>query len=261
VLAAVIVLASAVFALALGGGISAAARQASGTLELNGAFTYPASGRDAASCPSNAATGDKCFQLSGHAAIPGLGQVTDSFMLTTADDTLACVPLGFTPDVITVGSKGAIDATIATSGPCNAMPTTFTITGGTGMFSGASGGGTFKINVVGAEDDPFIDLDDVPDLADIVLTGTLSVPGATFDVTAPTISAHAKTVTVPKKARFAHVVYIVTAHDDTDATVQVICNPSSGSRFKLGHTTVHCSATDSSGNTATAKFVITVKRR
>jgi hypothetical protein len=46
---------------------------------------------------------------------------------------------GFSTDVITVRSKGEIDATIGTSGPCNALPTSFTITGGTGMFAGASG--------------------------------------------------------------------------------------------------------------------------
>ena len=86
-----------------------------------------------------------------------------------------------------------------------------------------------------------------------VLTGTLTVPGATFDVIAPVISGeHAKTVTVPKTARFAHVVYTVTAHDDTDATVRAVCKPLSGGPFNIGHTTVHCSATDSSANTATA---------
>jgi hypothetical protein len=187
--------------------------------------------------------------------------VTDSWLLLTADDNLPCVPLGFSTDVITVGSKGEIDATIGTSGPCNALPTSFTITGGTGMFAGASGGGTFKADIGGGDDDPEIDADDANEWRDNALTGTLTVPGATFDVTAPTISTHAKTVTVPKKATSAHVVYTVTAHDDTDGTVPVTCKPPSDSRFKIGRTTVTCSATDSSANTATAKFLITVKRR
>jgi hypothetical protein len=42
--------------------------------------------------------------------------------------------------------------------------------------------------------------------------------------------------------------------------VPVVCTPASGSRFKIGRTTVHCAATDSSDNPTTANFVITVKR-
>jgi hypothetical protein len=259
-LGAALVVAAFVFAFTLGVGNSAAAKQAVSALQLNGTFTYPTSERNSVPCPTGTDTADQCFQFSGHAAIPGLGQVTDSFVLITGDDSLSCVPLSFTTDVITVGSKGAIDATVGTSGPCNAIPTTFKITGGTGMFAGASGSGTFTAKV-GDGDDSEIDADDPGDWVNNVLTGTLTVPGATFDITAPTISAHPKTVTVPKKARFARVLYTVTAQDDTDATVQIVCKPPSGSRFKLGQTTVHCTATDSSANTATAKFVITVKHR
>lgn len=258
--AVVVLVAAAAASLALVGGISAAAKQAAGTLQLSGTFTYPPTGRHPVACPPSTPAADQCFQFTGHAAIPGLGQVTDSFVLTTGDDALACVPLGFSTDVITVGSKGTIDAAIATSGACSAMPTTFAITGGTGMFAGASGGGTFNAKV-GDGDDSEIDADDPGDWVNNVLTGTLTVAGATFDVTAPTISARAKTVTVPKKAKFARVVYTVTAHDDTDATVPVTCKPPSGSRFKIGHTTVHCSATDSSANTATTNFVVNVGHR
>jgi hypothetical protein len=188
--------------------------------------------------------------------------VTDSHTLITGDDALACVPLSYSTDVITVGSKGEIDVTIGTSGPCNALPTTFTITGGTGVFAGASGGGTFKADI-GPDEDNEIDADDDPgDQLRNILTGTLTVPGAAFDTTAPVISGtHAKTVLAAKNAKSARVVYTVTAHDDTDASVTVVCKPPSGSRFKIGHTTVHCSASDSSANTATAKFVVTVKRR
>jgi len=40
--------------------------------------------------------------------------------------------------------------------------------------------------------------------------------------------------------------------------VTVVCNPPSGSCFPLGVTTVTCTATDASGNTATCSFTITV---
>lgn len=59
----------------------------------------------------------------------------------------------------------------------------------------------------------------------------------------------------------ARVRYTVKATDAVDASVTAACKPRSGSLFKVGHTTVKCSATESSANTATAKFAITVKKR
>jgi hypothetical protein len=62
-------------------------------------------------------------------------------------------------------------------------------------------------------------------------------------------------------ARRARVTYAVHASDAVDGTVPVSCRPRSGSRFRIGRTVVRCSATDSSGNTATARFTVRVKRR
>ena len=69
-----------------------------------------------------------------------------------------------------------------------------------------------------------------------------------------------KTVRAPRGAKRVRVTYKVTARDDVDA-VPVSCRPRSGSRFRIGRTVVKCTATDGSGNTATAKFTITVKPR
>ena len=57
----------------------------------------------------------------------------------------------------------------------------------------------------------------------------------------------------------ATVNYIVKATDNSGLAPQISCNPSSGSSFKVGTHTVICIATDSSGNTATNTFPITVK--
>ena len=93
-------------------------------------------------------------------------------------------------------------------------------------------------------------------------TGTLEVPGLTFDLTPPTLSgAKARTVRVPKKAKTARVTFKVTATDDVDRSVPVSCQPKSGSRFKVGRTRVRCETTDTSANTAKAAFTVTVKRR
>jgi HYR domain len=93
-------------------------------------------------------------------------------------------------------------------------------------------------------------------------TGTLAVPGLEFDVTPPTLSgARSKTVRAPKRARRIRVIYKVTASDAVDGQLPVSCEPRSGARFPIGRTFVTCKATDSSGNTRGARFVVTVKRR
>ncbi|MFZ3018130.1 MAG: HYR domain-containing protein [Gallionella sp.] len=48
------------------------------------------------------------------------------------------------------------------------------------------------------------------------------------------------------------------ANDAVSGSVAVTCSPASGSIFALGTTPVSCSATDASGNTATAGFSVTV---
>ncbi len=54
------------------------------------------------------------------------------------------------------------------------------------------------------------------------------------------------------------VYYPITATDTNDGTVDVSCNPKPGTKFPVGSTRVTCSATDKSGNTATARFTITL---
>lgn len=68
-----------------------------------------------------------------------------------------------------------------------------------------------------------------------------------------------KTVRAPIGAKSARVSYRVTARDGVDGVVPVSCRPGSNSSFKVGRTVVRCSAADTSGNTRTATFVVTVK--
>jgi hypothetical protein len=49
-----------------------------------------------------------------------------------------------------------------------------------------------------------------------------------------------------------------TATDDLDSSVDVACDPSSGSSFPVGTTEVTCTATDHADNTASATFAVTV---
>ena len=50
------------------------------------------------------------------------------------------------------------------------------------------------------------------------------------------------------------VTYIVTATDSVDPNPSISCTPSSGATFSLGTTTVNCTATDDSGNSANDSF-------
>src|SRR4030095_4604501 len=53
------------------------------------------------------------------------------------------------------------------------------------------------------------------------------------------------------------VTFTTTATDNCPG-VTVVCNPPSGSCFPVGTTTVTCTATDASSNTATCSFTVTV---
>jgi predicted secreted hydrolase len=57
----------------------------------------------------------------------------------------------------------------------------------------------------------------------------------------------------------APVAYTATATDVVDGQVPVTCTPASGAAFKVGTTTVNCSAKDAAGNTATGSFRVTVR--
>jgi hypothetical protein len=176
--------------------------------------------------PTCAAFLAKALAATGRLSVAGKGEIT--FALAEAE---RCVPSDAFPF------------------PQN-EPQEFTITGGTGPFAGAAGKGTVAARSIGGG------------IGSETWTGTLVVPGLTFDLTPPTLSgANAKTVRVPKKAKTARVTFKVTATDDVDGSVPVSCRPKSGSRFKVGRTGVRCEATDTSANTAMAGFTVTVKRR
>jgi hypothetical protein len=96
---------------------------------------------------------------------------------------------------------------------------------------------------------------------EVDVAGTLAVPAPALDRTAPVLSgARGRTVTAPRGAKRVRVTYAVTARDEVDGAVAVVCRPRSGTFFRLGRTRVSCSATDSSGNTGRAQFTVVVKR-
>lgn len=101
-----------------------------------------------------------------------------------------------------------------------------------------------------------------PPVEDIELQGVATIREddlAPPDTTAPVITvpnAVEANVTTPTART---VTFSASAVDDRDGTVPVFCTPPSGSTFQLGTTTVDCTASDTSGNLATASFPVTVR--
>jgi hypothetical protein len=232
----------------------------SGTLTLNASLRLSSL---IGGCPPPAGA-EECAVRTIQGPFPGLGQVTGKYEFFVDLGPPTCVDgngrvLAY-PIRFAVPGRGEIHVAVAEA-QCRAMTDplwnqtqTFTITGGTGIYAGASGSGTLERQ-----------------LGEPTATGRhgreswkgiLTVPGLEFDVTPPTLSgAHAKTVRAPRGAKRVRVTYAVTASDEVAGTVPVTCTPRSGSRFPIGRTIVRCSATDASANEQTARFTITVARR
>ena len=210
-------------------------------------------------CSPGATPETACYGVEGEGLVPGLGRVSESFVIRS--NFLGCpsVPATFRMSGfearLTVVGKGAIDLTVADSAECltvegiQALSRPFIVTGGTGAYATATGSGMLNRRLQTTQQ------------GTDVWSGTLVVPGLAFDITAPTISgAVAKVLRAPRGAARARFTYRVTATDAVDGAVPLTCTPKSGSRFRIGRTPVSCSATDTSGNTVSARFVITVRR-
>jgi HYR domain len=235
---------------------SSSAPFAAGNLNLRGTLRVVSTGVE---CPPGAPTdANECRARTGEGLVSGLGGVAEVYTWSYRIGAPNCpstlgTPLATTGRLVVAG-KGEIHFALGQGARCIDLeplrnePQAFTITGGTGTYEGASGSGGVERNIGGG-------------VGTETWTGTLDVPGLEFDVTPPTLSgATSKTVRAPKGAKRVRVNYAVSARDDVDAAVPVSCSPRSGIRFPIGRTVVTCVAPDTSGNTATAKFLITVKK-
>ena len=246
-----------------------ATASSAGTLALHAELSWQ--GGDG-TCPAGTPSATECHpHPGGPARVPGLGEVTQqySYPVVFVPPAPECRAVGafnvadYTARLIVEGKgeialavKGISDCLSGPEGTATVINNTqsFTVTGGTGAYAGASGVGTVthvaKFETGGRHA-----------FGTDTWAGTLSVPSLEFDLTAPTISGGAnKVVRAPRRSKTARVTFAVSAKDDVDGTVPVTCKPRSGSRFKLGKTRVTCSATDKSGNLATVAFTVTVKR-
>jgi HYR domain len=208
--------------------------------------------------------GGECAARTASGLVPGLGAVTEKYEFPVDVGPPSCAA-GFgealaSANRFVIAGKGEIYFALAEGGcvrqeePIYNQTQAYRITGGTGIYVGASGSGTVERKLGG----PTASGRHGPE----TWTGTLSVPGLEFDTTRPTITgATNRRVRAAKGAKTARVRFTVTAHDDRDGAVPVRCVPRSGSRFRIGRTSVRCDATDISANPAAASFTVTVRAR
>jgi hypothetical protein len=84
--------------------------------------------------------------------------------------------------------------------------------------------------------------------------------GIVPDTTPPSITVPGD-ITVDATGPATPVFFDVSATDPGGGAVSITCEPPSGSPFQVGTTTVTCTATDTSGNTSSASFTVTVVDR
>jgi hypothetical protein len=207
-------------------------------------------------CPADSPPGaDLCAARIGSGTVRGLGDVSEKYTFFVQEG--ACDRVFETTVRLEVAGKGDLQLAVDRyRGDCISssliLSRAFTITGGSGIYAGASGGGTVSHR---ASPTP------TGSAGTDTWTGTLDVPGLEFDVTPPTLSgAVNKTVHARKGSKRVRVTYRVIARDAVDGSVPVSCRPRSGSRFKIGRTLVKCLATDTSANPQAGRFRVTVKR-
>ena len=216
----------------------------------------------AAYCAPDTPAGVACVRFAGRAAVPGLGRATETYTKTASDPRYGCRWVTeFGTAVIQVAGKGEIHVSMAERacspyGPAEVGPLAGTVTGGSGVYAGASGSVRFTSFVSTARGLPSARFGTFRD----TWTGTLIVPGLEFDATPPVLTGvRSFTVRAPRGARRVRVRYRVSARDAVDGPTRVACEPRSGSRFALGPTRVVCTAEDSSANSVMRGFTVTVK--
>ena len=194
--------------------------------------------------PGEAPPGSICYTGAARTSVRGLGGVEFTAHGVVLDPAGPCpgakLAASFSTERGTIAFAGNAKGCVKAVGHGDYDATI----SGTGAFAGASGSAT----VVHQANDNW------------VVTGTVTAPAVTFDLTPPKLAGlvnqtvKAKEGKRPTKVRFA-----VTANDSVGGKLRAACTPASGTAFRVGRTRVTCTATDRSGSTATGSFTVTVR--
>ena len=175
----------------------------------------------------------------GHALAEGYGYVAGQLI---ADQTPPALSV---PDSVTVEATRPGGATVTWDDPTATdfgrgdLPVTCT----------PASGGVFELGTAGIDcraTDPAGN------------TATESFTVTVQDTTPPGLQVPADIVRHATSPSGAVATYETSASDPVDLSVDIVCDPSSGSTFPLGQTVVTCTATDDSGNSTIDTFTVTV---
>lgn len=179
------------------------------------------------SCPPGVgASVTECAARTGEGLVPGLGRVTESYTFLVSDAPPTCTAAGFGkalayPVRLAVLGKGELNVAVTEGEACVGVEQVrtqtqgFVITGGSGIYAGASGSGTVERFLAGETSNGRRGTD--------TWTGTLAVPGLEFDVAPPVLKGGtSKTVRIHTSARRVRVRYPVTATDAVDGPVAIV---------------------------------------
>jgi hypothetical protein len=170
---------------------------------------------------------------------------TGSFTVTVVDTTKPVLTL---PAPITVDATSASGAVVTFTASATDL-----VSGSVPVLCIPSSGSTFAPGTASVACT-------ATDGAGNVATGSFAVTVvAASDVVAPVLTLPSSFVVEATSPAGAVVTFTAAASDLVSGVVPVPCTPPSGSTFALGTTTVTCSATDGSGNTATGSFAVTVR--
>ena len=125
--------------------VSGSPQRAAGTLELRALFNVEGTRVD---CALGVPTTTVCVQTVGTGTVSGLGQANVEYLALDDYTNFDCLHVSWTAALITVVGKGQIEVSLTDPYSCHPHPdrrattTDFTVTGGSGMYAGASGSGT-----------------------------------------------------------------------------------------------------------------------
>jgi predicted extracellular nuclease len=214
---------------------------------------------------SSSASGNQ-WNLNGN---PIGGATGQSYVATASGSYTVTVTVGScsstsSPTTVTVNPIPATP-TITPGGP-----TTFCAGGSVTLTSSSASGNQWYRNgspIGGATGQSYVATVSGSYTVVVTANGCSSAPSAAVTVTAsdttpPMISCPANATAVVATncpiATSTVVNYVAPTATDNCGTPTVACVPPSGSVFSVGTTTVTCTATDASGNTATCSFTVTV---
>ena len=195
-------------------------------------------------------SGSVIYRASGKSSKDS-GPLTRDGTLAVSATVIDCTPNDTTPPVITVPADITAEATGASGATVTFdASATDAVDGSPAVTCSPASGSTYALGTTAVTCS-------ATDAAGN--KGTASFKVTVQDTTAPVVTVPADMTAEATGPTGAMVTFSASATDLVDGIITPSCSPASSSTFKLGETTVTCSATDGAGNKGSASFNVTVQ--